>query len=124
MTDLLLKGIEPIHFTPIHAGNHLHVKLYVCIMDDIPPNLIVNQECEFYHWDEVENFFKLHKGNIKDYRKTDWNIPNIELTKDKVYVTSNGPVFTFGDKIITKDYKVYKVCGTSNNKTKTWFNIA
>lgn len=97
---------------------------YTCLLDELPENVITKKERKFESFVEMREYFTEYEDKILDYRNTDWEVPYIKKHTRNIVLTDKCPLFTFGDRIITKDYEVHKVIGFNTGRgTKLYFSI-
>ena len=126
VNELVASATAPSFNVPrVPRANRFRMKSSIIVMDDVPNNYIVNKIGTLDFWNEIEGFF-LKNSTIPTYdlRTTDWELPSISFA-DKSKVTI-GDYFAMcvGDRIVDKEYNIYKVVGFHNNSgSDIYFNI-
>jgi hypothetical protein len=115
-------------FKPFPLGNRFNIKTGIWLHDSVPENLVVKEEFNLDFWNEISGWFHSNVtiGHpVYDARKdSSFEIPEDIQPKEPVGIGS-WECHVVGDRIITPDYKVYKVYGFVNSSggSNIYFNI-
>lgn len=114
-----MKGSPITKIKPFPKRNKLGIETLAILVDDVPKNLILIKEYPMDTWNDVLGFQKSNKGRFVDQRETLYDFPesNFHSTNERPAIM-DGLLAAEGDRIITKNYDVYKVIGYRGNKLK------
>ena len=115
-------------FKPFPLGNRFNTRTGIWLCDEVPGDLLVEEEVELDFWNEVSGWFHSNNNHkVYDSRKeTNFEIPEDVCIEPSKPCIGSWEAHVVGDRIVTADYKVYKVYGfvKPNGGLDIYYNIA
>ena len=129
INNIIAASTMPAVVPAIPRTNRFRMRTNVILMDEVPRSVIVEEDTCYNldFWNEIEGFFIANRGRIADFRDTDWEVPELEMKGRSEFARNSdgSPLFVVGDRIVTPDYRVYKVYGFNHKSggADIYFNI-